>query len=87
MGIYIYESESIAIRNRNITEYGSELRKAVCTARKTRNAMPECGIRTGTRLGTGTGTGTKLEMVILRMVLVIPKFEHGTKFQESQELV
>ena len=26
-------------------------------------------------------------MVILRMVLVIPKFECGTKFQESRELV
>jgi len=37
--------------------------------------------------GTGTGTGTKLEMVILRLVLVIPEFEHGTKFQESQESV
>ena len=36
---------------------------------------------------TGTGTGTKLEMGILRVVLVIPKFEHGTKFWESQESV
>ena len=33
------------------------------------------------RIGTGTGTGTKLEMVILRMVLAIPEFEHGTKFR------
>jgi len=49
--------------------------------------MSEHGIGTGTRLGTGTGTGTKLETVILRMVLVIPEFEHGTKFQESQESV
>jgi len=40
--------------------------------------MSEHGIGTGTRLGTGTGTGTKLETVILRMVLVIPEFEHGT---------
>jgi len=40
---------------------------------KHRNAMLEHGIGTGTRLGTGTGTGTKIETVILRMVLVIPK--------------
>jgi len=31
--------------------------------------------------GTGTGTGTKLEMVILRSVLVIPS-RRGTKFWE-----
>ena len=49
--------------------------------------MPEHRIGTGTRLGTGTGTGTKLETVILRTVLVIPEFEHGTKFQESWESV
>jgi len=49
--------------------------------------MLEYGIGTGTRLGTGTGTGTKLEMVILRMVVVIPKFERGTKFWESWESV
>ena len=42
--------------------------------------MSEHGIGTGTRLGTGTGTGTKLEMVILRVVLVIPEFECRTKF-------
>jgi len=54
---------------------------------KHRNAMSEHGIGTGTRLGTGTGTGTKLETEILRAVLVIPEFEHGTKFQESWELV
>ena len=65
MGVYIYESESIAIRNRNITEYGSEHR----------NAMPENGI--------GTGTRTKLEMVILRTVLVIPEVERRTKFWAS----
>ena len=41
----------------------------------------------GTRIGTGTGTGTKLETVILRVVLVIPKFECGTKFWESRESV
>ena len=87
MGVYIYESESIAIRNRNILEYGSEHRKVVCTARKHRNAMSEHGTGTGTRIGTGTGTGTKLEMVILRVVLVIPEFKHGTKLWESQELV
>ena len=54
---------------------------------KHRNAMSEHGIGTGTRLGTGTGTGTKLEMVILRSVLVIPEFECRTKFQQSQDSV
>ena len=49
--------------------------------------MSEHGTGTGTRIRTGTGTGTKLEMVILRVVLVIPEFEHGTKFQESWELM
>ena len=49
--------------------------------------MLEHGTGTGTRIGTGTGTGTKLEMVILRVVLVIPEFKHGTRFWESQELV
>jgi len=37
--------------------------------------------------GTGTGTGTKLETGILRVVLVIPEFECGTKIQESWESV
>jgi len=49
--------------------------------RKHRNAMSEHGI------GSGSGSGTKLETEILRVVLVIPKFEHGTKFQESRESV
>ena len=42
-GGLIYESESIAIRNRNISEYRLEHRKAVCTGRETQ----ECyvGIR------------------------------------------
>src|SRR5882724_6276366 len=40
-GLYIYESESIAIRNRNILEYGSEHRKAVCTGRE----IQECYVR------------------------------------------
>src|SRR5882724_11806808 len=44
-GVYIYESESIAIRNRNITEYRLEHRKAVCTARETQ----ECYVRTWDR--------------------------------------
>ena len=35
VGVYIYESESRAIRNRNISEYGLEHRKAVCTGRET----------------------------------------------------
>src|SRR5882724_5529135 len=41
----------------------------------------------GTGTGTRTETGTKLEMVILRTVLVIPEFERGTKFRESWESV
>jgi len=63
-GVYIYKSESIAIRNRNILEYRLEHRKAVCTGRETQ----ECYVRTWDRnrnqIRTGTGTGTKLEMVI-----------------------
>jgi len=39
-GDYIYKSESIAISNRNISEYGSEHR----------NAMSEHRIGTGTRI-------------------------------------
>jgi len=87
MGVYIYESESIAIRDRNILEYGLEHRKAMCTARETQECLSEHGIGTGPRLGTGTGTGTKLETETLRAVLVIPEFECGTNFQESWELV
>ena len=49
--------------------------------------MSEHRTGTRTRIRTGTGTGTKLETVILRTVLVILEFEHGTKFLESQELV
>ena len=33
--VYIYESESIAIRNGKISEYRSEHRKVMCTARET----------------------------------------------------
>ena len=49
VGVYIYESESIAIRNGKISEYGLEHR----------NAMSEHGTGTETRIGIGTGTGTK----------------------------
>ena len=87
MGVYIYESESIGIRNENMLEYGLEHRKAMCTGRETQ----ECYVRTWNRnrnkIRTGTGTGTKLETVILRTVLVIPKFECRTEFWESRELV
>ena len=68
-------------------EYGSEHRKAVCTGRETQECYVRTQDRTGTRIRTGTGTGTKLEMVILRTVLVIPKFECWTEFRESWELV
>jgi len=44
-GVYIYESESIAIRNRNISEYGSEHRKVVCTGRE----IQECYVGTQDR--------------------------------------
>jgi len=61
----IYESESIAIRNRKYQmEYGSEHSKATSTGRITQ----ECNVRIGT--GTGTGTGTKLYMGILRVVFI-----------------
>jgi len=86
-GVYIYESESIAIRNWNISEYGSEHRKAMCTGRVTQECYVGTWDRTGTRIRTGTGTGTKLKTAILRSVLVIPEFEHRTKFQESRESV
>ena len=43
--MYIYESESIAIRNRNIMEYRLEHRKVVCTARETQ----ECYVGTWNR--------------------------------------
>jgi len=45
VGVYIYESESIAIRNWNISEYGSEHRKAMCTGRVTQ----ECYVGTWDR--------------------------------------
>jgi len=59
----------------------------VCTARETQECYVGTQDRTGTRIGTGTGTGTKLEREILRVALVIPKFNCGTKFWDSQELV
>src|SRR5882724_4627222 len=49
--------------------------------------MLEHGTGTGTRIRTGTGTGTKLEREVLRVALVIPKFECRTKFRESRESV
>ena len=45
VGVYIYESESIAIRNGKILEYGLEHRKAMCTARETQ----ECYVGTWDR--------------------------------------
>jgi len=45
VGVYIYESENIAIRNRNISEYRSEYRKVVCTGRETQ----ECDVGTWDR--------------------------------------
>ena len=45
VGVFIYKSESIAIRNRKILEYGSEHRKAMSTARITQ----ECDVRTQNR--------------------------------------
>jgi len=59
----------------------------VCTARETQ----ECDVRTWDRNRNKNRdrnwNWTKLETEILRVVLVIPKFEHGTRFQESRELV
>src|SRR5882724_5026604 len=85
--VYIYKSENIAIRNKNISEYGSEHRKVMCTGRETQECYVGTRNRNRNKIRTGTGTGTKLEMVILRMVLVIPEFECGTEFWESRELV
>jgi len=68
VGVYIYECESIAIRNRNIMDYGLEHRKWCVQQGKHRNAISEHGIGTG-KIRNRNGTGTKLEMVILRMVL------------------
>jgi len=58
----LYESESIAIsiRNGKISEYGSEHRKTMSTARITQECYVRTWDRTGTRIGTGTGIGTKL---------------------------
>ena len=47
--VYIYESKSIAIRNGKISEYGSEHRKVICTARDTQ----ECYVRTWNRNRNG----------------------------------
>ena len=56
MGVYIYKSESIAIRNRKILEYRLEHRKATNTARITQ----ECDVGTQDRNRIRIGTGTKL---------------------------
>ena len=45
VGVYIYKSESIAIRNGKISEYGSEHSKAMSTARETQ----ECYVGTWDR--------------------------------------
>jgi len=45
VGVYIYESESIAIRNGNISEYRLEHRKVMCTTRETQ----ECYVGTRDR--------------------------------------
>ena len=69
MGVYIYESESIAIITGTYRNTDQNTGKWCVQQGKHRNAMSEHG--TGIR--TGAGTGTKLETVILRTVLVIPK--------------
>jgi len=45
VGVYIYKSESIAIRNGKILGYRSEHRKVMCTARETQ----ECYVGTWDR--------------------------------------
>ena len=45
VGVYIYESKNIAIRNGKISEYRLEHRKVMCTARETQ----ECYVRTQDR--------------------------------------
>jgi len=61
VGVYIYESEDMAIRNRNIMEYGLEHRKAVYTGRETQECDVDHGTGTGTRIGTGTELGLNLK--------------------------
>ena len=51
VGVYIYESGSIAIRNGKISKYGSEHRKAMCTAGETQ----ECYVGTWDRNGNKNG--------------------------------
>jgi len=80
-------SESIAIRHRNISEYGLEHRKVMCTAREHQECYVGTWNRNRNKIRNRTGTGTKLETETLRAVLVIPKFECGIQFWESWELV
>jgi len=87
VGVYIYESESIAIRNWNISEYGSEHRKAVCTGRKTQECYVGTRDRNRNKNKNRNWYWTKLETVILMLVLVITEFERRTKFRESRESV
>src|SRR5882724_13510527 len=87
VGVYIYESESIAIRNRNILEYGSEHRKVMCTGRETQECYVGTQDRNWNKIGTGTGTGTKLETGILRAGSVITECECGTESWGSWESV
>ena len=57
-GVYIYESESIAIRNGKISEYGLETQE--CDVYSKDNTGMLCQNTGQARIGTGPGTGTKL---------------------------
>jgi len=68
-------------------EDGSEHRKVVCTGRETQECNVGTQDRNRNKNKNRKRNWTKLETVILRSVLVIPEFKHGTKFWESWELV
>ena len=54
----LYESESIAIRNGKISEYGSEHSKVMSTARIAQEFYVGTWNRNRNKIGTGTRTGT-----------------------------
>src|SRR5882724_738821 len=83
VGVYIYDSESIAIRNRNISEYISENRKAMCTGRETQECYVGTWDRNRNKNKNRNWNWTKLEREISRAALVIPKFEHGVLYHHT----
>jgi len=81
----IYTGREHSIRNRSITEYRSEHRKAVCTEGKHRNGMPEMG-QDRNKNKNRNWNWTKLEEK-MRAALGFPSSSMELKFRESQESV